>query len=42
MMNKSISKSKNNKRIKINTLVSDFSFKNKKGQKKSPRKIVSL
>jgi hypothetical protein len=30
------------KRLKINTLVGGFSFKNKKGEKVLPKKIVRL
>jgi len=41
-MDKSISELREKKKIKINTLVWNFSYKNKKGQKKSPKKTVSL
>lgn len=42
MVESVMKKTKTNKRLKINTLVEGFSFKNKKGEKVTPKKIVLL
>jgi len=42
MVEISTKKTKKYKKLKINTLVEGFSFKNNKGQKTSPKKVVLL
>lgn len=42
MVESVMKKTKTNKRLKINTLVEGFSFKNKKGEKVTPKKTVLL
>jgi hypothetical protein len=43
MMIESLTKGvKGSKKLKINTLVEGFSFKNKKGEKVTPKKMVLL
>ncbi|MDX1829394.1 MAG: hypothetical protein R3342_07595 [Lutibacter sp.] len=42
MVESEMKNTKTDKKLRINTLVEGFSFKNKKGEKVTPKKIVRL